>query len=132
MKDKIFAINKDKSVLEEKLNKYFYSYYYYITDELKIKNERLGEDLIADINNRFYIEKKNDNIIISVKDKGCGIPEEVQKKLFKEMTTTKGHSGSGLGLFMSYSTIKGHFRGNLSFESSEGNGTTFYIKLPQD
>ena len=78
------------------------------------------------------IEKKNDNIIISVKDKGCGIPEEVQKKLFKEMTTTKGHSGSGLGLFMSYSTIKGHFRGNLSFESSEGNGTTFYIKLPQD
>lgn len=64
MKDKIFAINKDKSVLEEKLNKYFYSYYYYITDELKIKNERLGEDLIADINNRFYIEKKNDNYIM--------------------------------------------------------------------
>ena len=78
------------------------------------------------------IEKKNDNIIISVQDKGCGIPEEVQKKLFKEMTTTKGHNGSGLGLFMSYSTIKGHFRGELSFESSEGNGTTFYIKLPQD
>lgn len=68
MKVKIFAINKDKAVLEEKLNKYFYSYYYYITDELEIKNDRLGEDLIADINNRFYIEKKNDKYIMWKKD----------------------------------------------------------------
>lgn len=68
MKGKIFAINKDKAVLEEKLKKYFHSYYYYITDELEIKNDRLGEDLIADINNRFYIEKKNDKYIMWKKE----------------------------------------------------------------
>ena len=78
------------------------------------------------------IDKKNGNIIISVQDKGCGIPEDIQKKLFKEMTTTKGHNGSGLGLFMSYSTIKGHFKGELSFETAEDKGSIFYIKLPQD
>ena len=59
-------------------------------------------------------------------------PEDIQKKLFKEMTTTKGHNGSGLGLFMSYSTIKGHFKGELSFETAEDKGSIFYIKLPQD
>ena len=99
-----------------------------------IKENSLDVSKEVDINKRpiyLNIDSKNDNIVISVEDKGSGIPEEVQRKLFKEMTTTKGHNGSGLGLFMSYSTIKGHFRGNLSFESKEGEGTTFYITLPQ-
>lgn len=68
--------------------------------------------------------------MIAVRDHGSGIPEDVQKKLFNEMITTKGHKGTGLGLFMSYSTIKGHFNGNLSFKSKVGEGTTFYIELP--
>ena len=59
------------------------------------------------------------------------MPKEVQDKLFKEMVTTKGKKGSGLGLFMSYSTIKGHFRGEMTFESEVGKGTTFYITLPE-
>ena len=46
------------------------------------------------------------------------------------MVTTKGHNGSGLGLFMSYSTIKGHFNGDLNFKSKVGVGTTFNIVLP--
>ena len=56
--------------------------------------------------------------------------KEVQQKLFKEMITTKGKNGSGLGLFMSYSTIKSNFKGDLSFETEEGKGTTFTIKIP--
>ena len=77
-----------------------------------------------------FIYQKNNNIVISVKDHGSGIPEDVQKKLFNEMITTKGHKGTGLGLFMSYSTIKGHFKGELSFTSKVNEGTTFYISLP--
>lgn len=76
------------------------------------------------------ISEKNNNIIIDVSDHGCGIPEDVQKKLFNKMVTTKGHNGSGLGLFMSYSTIKGNFNGNLSFKSKVNVGTTFTITLP--
>lgn len=74
---------------------------------------------------------KNDNkIIISIKDYGPGIPEVAQKKLFKEMITTKGKNGTGLGMFMSYSNIKAHFNGDLTYETEVGKGTTFYITLP--
>ncbi len=76
------------------------------------------------------VTKKDSEIIISVQDYGCGIPKEVQDKLFKEMITTKGKNGTGLGLFMSYSTIRGHFDGNITFESKEGFGTRFDIILP--
>lgn len=78
----------------------------------------------------LILKKENNNIIISVKDYGCGLPDEVQKKLFKEMITTKGKNGTGLGLFMSYSTIRVHFNGNMTFETEQGKGTTFNIILP--
>lgn len=68
--------------------------------------------------------------LFSITDYGKGISQKVQKMLFKEMTTTKGKHGTGLGLYMSYSTIKGMFRGNLWFESQEGVGTTFHLLLP--
>ena len=72
----------------------------------------------------------NKNLVISVKDYGKGIPKEVQEKLFKEMITTKGKNGTGLGLFMSYSNIRAHFNGNIKFESEVGKGTTFSVILP--
>lgn len=78
----------------------------------------------------LILEKSNGNLIISVKDYGCGLPQKVQDKLFKEMITTKGKNGTGLGLYMSYSTIKAHFNGNITFETEEGKGTTFNIILP--
>ena len=70
------------------------------------------------------------NLIISVIDHGCGMPKDVQDKLFKSMVTTKGKNGTGLGMFMSYSTIKGHFNGDMTFTSEVGKGTTFNIILP--
>ena len=77
----------------------------------------------------LYAESKNKDVIISVQDFGTGVPEEIQKKLFKEMTTTKGKNGTGLGLFMSYSNIKAHFNGTMDFETSS-KGTTFKIIIP--
>ncbi len=72
----------------------------------------------------------NNKLLISIKDFGCGIRKEIQNKLFKEMITTKGKNGTGLGLFMSYSNIKAHYNGNMYFETELGKGTTFYIELP--
>ncbi len=74
--------------------------------------------------------QNNHNIIISVKDYGPGISPTAQEKLFKEMITTKGKNGTGLGMFMSYSNIKAHFNGDLTYETELGKGTTFYITLP--
>lgn len=76
------------------------------------------------------LEKHKNNLIISVRDYASGIPQKVKAKLFKEMITTKGKNGTGLGLYMSYSTIKAHFNGDIIFESEEGKGTTFNIILP--
>ncbi len=78
----------------------------------------------------LILKKENNSIVISVKDYGCGLPKEVQQKLFKEMITTKGKNGTGLGLFMSYSTIRAHFNGNMNYETKTGKGTTFNIILP--
>ena len=72
----------------------------------------------------------NDELDIAIEDHGCGMPKDVQEKLFKEMVTTKGKNGTGLGLFMSYSTIKGKFDGDITFTSEEGKGTVFHIHLP--
>ncbi len=80
----------------------------------------------------LIIEIRNNNLIISVKDYASGLPKKVQDKLFKEMITTKGKNGTGLGLYMSYSTIKAHFNGDIQFETEDGVGTTFYIILPLD
>ena len=83
----------------------------------------------ANKNIDLIVDKNKNSIIISVKDYGSGLPEEVKQKLFKEMITTKGKNGTGLGLFMSYSTIRGHFNGDITFES-DSNGTVFHIILP--
>ena len=78
----------------------------------------------------LIVEKKENNLIISIKDYGMGIPQKLKEKLFKEMITTKGKNGTGLGLYMSYSTIKAHFNGDIEVESTENVGTTFSIILP--
>ena len=78
----------------------------------------------------LLINTKDNNIIFSVIDYGMGMSQEVQDKLFKEMITTKGKNGTGLGLFMSYSNVKAHFNGNITFESEQGKGTIFNIIIP--
>ena len=78
----------------------------------------------------LIVEKEDNNLLISIKDYASGLPDKVKEKLFKEMITTKGKNGTGLGLYMSYSTIKAHFNGNITVDSELGKGTTFTITLP--
>lgn len=97
-----------------------------ISNSIQSYNGRTNEDI------DLILKKENNNLIISIKDYGSGIPKEIQNKLFNEMVTTKGKNGTGLGLFMSYSTIKANFNGNITFESKENKGTTFNIIIPID
>ena len=96
-----------------------------ISNSIQAYNGKTNE--IIDFN--IYTENKN-MLIISIKDYACGMPKDVQNKLLREMITTKGKNGTGLGLFMSNSNIKAHFSGSISFKSEEGKGTEFFIKLP--
>lgn len=72
--------------------------------------------------------QKNGVITISIKDNGEGIPEEMRSKIFTPNFTTKS-SGTGLGLAMTKSIIE-QAKGEIWFETEEGNGTTFFVQLP--
>jgi signal transduction histidine kinase len=73
--------------------------------------------------------RDDNNTVISVKDTGIGIPEEVKAKLFTPMLTTKA-KGQGFGLVV-IKRMTESLGGTVSFESQEGKGTTFTIRLPQ-
>lgn len=69
-----------------------------------------------------------EDIIVSITDNGEGIPEQTRSKIFTPNFTTKT-SGTGLGLAMSKSIIE-NAQGDLWFDTKEGEGTTFYVKIP--
>ena len=95
-----------------------------------ISNSIQAYDGKTNENIELNVSKEDSNIVISVKDYAGGLPKEVSDKLFKEMITTKGKNGTGLGLYMSYSTIRAHFNGDITVETEDGKGTTFNIILP--
>jgi len=66
---------------------------------------------------------------IRVKDSGCGMSPEVQKKLSQAFFSTKGSKGTGLGLAVTYKLIREH-GGEIEVQSQEGSGTEFILKLP--
>jgi signal transduction histidine kinase len=74
------------------------------------------------------ISKESERIIISVRDNGNGIEEEVREKIFRPNFTTKT-SGMGLGLAMVKNIINSH-GGDIWFESEPHKGTTFFFTLP--
>ena len=76
------------------------------------------------------IVRSGDNVEFIIRDYAKGIPRNIANRLFREMITTKGKNGTGLGLYMSYSTIKGRFGGNITFTTRDGCGTTFFISIP--
>ncbi len=81
---------------------------------------------------KIWISTKTEsqNIIISIKDSGTGIPKEAMSKLFDPFYTTKPvGQGTGLGLSISYGIIKEH-KGNITVKSKEGEGSEFIITLP--
>lgn len=100
-----------------------------VLDNIIINALQSYDNDIADI--VFKISENDTNVIFMIEDYGKGMTQTLQKKLFNEMVTTKGKDGTGLGLFMSYSTIKGRFEGDMWFESQPGIGTTFYISIPK-
>jgi signal transduction histidine kinase/CheY-like chemotaxis protein len=66
---------------------------------------------------------------ISVRDTGIGMGEEVRSRIFNPFFTTKGKTGMGLGLAVSYGIIRRH-EGTVEVESQVGQGSTFRIRLP--
>lgn len=64
-----------------------------------------------------------------VSDNGCGMDEEVKKKLFTSFFSTKEGRGTGLGLLIAQKIVQDH-EGTIAVESELGKGSTFTIRLP--
>jgi signal transduction histidine kinase len=71
---------------------------------------------------------EDNTAIFTVSDTGVGIPDEVKPKLFTPMMTTKS-KGQGFGLAVTKRLVEA-LKGTISFESEQGKGTKFTIKLP--
>lgn len=78
----------------------------------------------------ILIKKEKDIVKFKVTDYGKGVPKDVRKKLLKNIITTKGEKGTGLGLYISYHIIQNNFKGSIKIESEEEKGTTVYIDIP--
>jgi signal transduction histidine kinase len=74
-------------------------------------------------------EKKDNEIVISIKDTGAGIDSEILPRLFTKFATTST-TGTGLGLFISKSIVEAHGGRIWAKNNSDGKGATFYFSLP--
>lgn len=88
-------------------------------------NEAVGEQ------GEIYVKSEQDGrwAVLSVRDNGCGMPQEfITKSLFQPFQTTKSE-GLGIGLFHTKMLVEAH-QGRIEVESVEGLGTTFRVLLP--
>ena len=76
-------------------------------------------------------EMGTDQLCLRISDTGCGIPEDVQKKIFEPYYTTKGsRQGTGLGLSVVQNIVTS-VGGSIRVESGADVGTTFILEIPQ-
>ncbi|RNI29308.1 PAS domain-containing sensor histidine kinase [Rufibacter latericius] len=81
------------------------------------------------------LEEEQETILVKVADTGVGIPEKFHAELFDKFTKARrpglrGETSIGLGMSIIKTIVEWH-HGKIWFESQEGAGTTFYIRLPK-
>ncbi len=86
-------------------------------------------DAVGDDGNILMKSRSDENQIqVVISDDGCGIPRELQKKIFIPYFTTK-RNGTGMGLFI-VKRILEQYGGSISIESEPGKGTACRVSLP--
>ena len=93
------------------------------------KEQALGDDYTPTI--RVKVTAADGQLTISIADNGEGMTEDVKQRLYENFFTTKpAGQGTGLGMAITKDIVENKHKGTLTFESQEGQGTTFYITIP--
>jgi signal transduction histidine kinase len=72
-----------------------------------------------------------DDVLVTVADTGCGISDDVSSRIFDPFFTTKDVGrGTGQGLAISRTIVNEKHGGSLTFQTAQGEGTTFELRLP--
>jgi nitrogen fixation/metabolism regulation signal transduction histidine kinase len=90
-------------------------------------NARQATDLNPEPKIEISVHIEKESVEIAIQDNGVGISKEQQERIFTPYFTTKS-SGSGIGLSVVRQIIEKH-NGEIRFESKEGVGTTFFVRL---
>lgn len=107
-------------------------------EKLRIVIQNLLENAIkySNMHGKIFIalERKNDLVLVSVKDKGIGISEEGRDKIFEKFyrdseAQKKEAMGTGIGLFTAKQIVESH-KGKIWFESTKDGDTTFFFTIP--
>ncbi len=92
-------------------------------------NARDAIDDTGEVDIALEVEN-GDHALLSVRDTGVGITQEVIPHIFEPFFTTKAEGkGTGLGL-ATVQRIVTEVNGRIDLETVEGEGTTFYIRIP--
>ncbi|MBF0318862.1 MAG: PAS domain S-box protein, partial [Nitrospirae bacterium] len=95
-------------------------------DAIALKRETGDTPGLIEIN--IGNNEERDTVIVSIRDNGGGIPENVIGKIFEPYYTTKGEKGTGIGLYMSKTIIETNMGGSLTVRNVDG-GAEFIITL---
>ncbi len=88
-----------------------------------------GVQAMAQGGNLWLSARREETMVVTeIRDEGRGIPQDLQEKIFELYFTTKA-GGSGIGLAQTYQIMQWHY-GSVEFESQDGKGTTFRLRLP--
>jgi PAS domain S-box-containing protein len=75
--------------------------------------------------------QEDDSVVVAISDTGTGIPVHARDHVFDPFYTTKEVGrGTGQGLALAHAVVEERHGGRIWFETVEGKGTTFFIKLP--
>lgn len=94
-----------------------------------VKFSPAGEEVVV------AIKSRGNNVQVSVRDHGQGIPESFKQRIFDKFAqadppSSRQKAGTGLGLNIAKQIIE-HHGGSVAFEPAPGGGTTFYFDLPR-
>jgi len=139
------AVVAAASILEPQIKKYTDNFHIDCADDVPVvcgSSQQIEQVIINLLMNslqalpdknceiQLSTSKGNGFAVIEVRDEGVGMPEDIIERITEPFFSTKLDSGgTGLGLSISYAIVKEH-KGSLEFKSTQGKGTTAYVKLP--